>query len=134
MNHTIVAGNSVNCGTGLGLLQSLGHNLDDDGSCPFTFVGDLSNVADAGLGPLADHGGPTETHALLPGSPAIDAGRAFDQRGVRLKDGNGDMRIVPDIGAHEQPPSGSGCGLGFELAFLLPPLMWLRGRRRLSVH
>ena len=26
------------------------------------------------LGPLADNGGPTQTHALLPGSPAIDAG------------------------------------------------------------
>ena len=44
------------------------------------------------LGPLADHGGPTQTHALLPGSPAIDAGDPdivagendvpeFDQRG-----------------------------------------------------
>jgi CSLREA domain-containing protein len=38
------------------------------------------------LGPLQDNGGPTPTHALLPGSPAIDKGNSFglttDQRGL----------------------------------------------------
>ena len=45
------------------------------------------SVADLHLGPLQDNGGPTSTHALLPGSLAIDAGDtadcpATDQRGV----------------------------------------------------
>ena len=43
-------------------------------------------VANPGLGPLAIYGGFTQTHALQPGSPAIDKGHAFtlttDQRGV----------------------------------------------------
>ncbi len=51
------------------------------------------------LGPLADNGGPTWTMALLPGSPAIDAGDnadapEFDQRGPgfpRIVDGTIDM-------------------------------------------
>jgi hypothetical protein len=42
-------------------------------------------TAGPGLGPLADNGGPTMTHALLPGSPAIanglDLGLKTDQRG-----------------------------------------------------
>jgi CSLREA domain-containing protein len=104
LTHTIVSGNSPNCsGAAFQEIRSLGYNLDDDGSCPFTAPGDLSNVADAGLGALADHGGPTETHSLLPGSPAIDAGRAFDQRGMPLEDGDGDTVIAPDLGAYELP-------------------------------
>ncbi len=64
-------------------------------------VGTSSNPIDPLLGPLADNGGPTQTHALLPGSPAIDAGSSiepFDQRGAPFlrDDGNG-----VDVGAYE---------------------------------
>jgi hypothetical protein len=65
------------------------------------------------LARLADNGGPTETHALVPDSPAIDAGDPaftpppdFDQRGP------GFPRVaygVIDIGAYEaQPPAAVG--------------------------
>ena len=27
-----------------------------------------------------------------------------------------------------------GCGIGFELVFLLPPMMWVYSRRRRSIH
>ncbi len=83
---------------------SLGYNLADDASCGFFATGDLV-VADAMLGPLADNGGPTETHDLLPGSPAIDAGSAdcpppaTDQRGVARPQG-----AACDIGAVEFVP------------------------------
>jgi hypothetical protein len=67
--------------------------------------GTLTGV-DPLLGPLANHGGRTRTHALLPGSPAISlggnaAGLATDQRGP------GFPRVVgahPDIGAYEFDP------------------------------
>jgi hypothetical protein len=103
--NTIVADGSggENCA---GAITSLGHNLDDGASCGFSAPGDLSNVG-AMLGPLADNGGPAMTHALLPGSPAIDAGDdascpAADQRGVaRPFDGDGDALAVCDIGAYE---------------------------------
>jgi CSLREA domain-containing protein len=54
---------------------------------------------DPKLGPLANNGGPTQTHALLYGSPAIDTGDttlATDQRGVARPQGSAD-----DIGAVE---------------------------------
>jgi predicted outer membrane repeat protein len=73
--------------------------------------GNQFGVVNPGLGPLASNGGPTKTMALLPGSPAINAGPSplptfpgneFDQRGpgfLRVADG----RV--DIGAFEvQPP------------------------------
>jgi hypothetical protein len=51
---------------------SEGYNLDSDGSCQLTAPTDLPGT-DPLLGPLQDNGGPTLTHALRPGSPAMDA-------------------------------------------------------------
>ena len=63
-------------------------------------------------GGARDNGGPTATHALLAGSPAIDAGDplfasppANDQRGspfVRVFDGDGAGGARIDIGAYER--------------------------------
>ena len=82
----------------------------DSGITETTGIGNLLNVNPA-LGPLADHGGPTKTHALLPGSPAIDAGDPnssplsdFDQRGTpftRVFDGDGTGGPRIDMGAFE---------------------------------
>ena len=54
------------------------------------------------LGPLRDNGGPTRTHALLSGSPAIDQGLAggvssFDQRGPGYERNSGNL----DLGSFE---------------------------------
>ncbi len=51
---------------------SLGYNLDSENSCGFDQPTDLVNT-DPLLGPLQDNGGPTFTHALFHGSPAIDS-------------------------------------------------------------
>jgi hypothetical protein len=97
------AGDSANCG---GVIQSLGHNLEDANTCGFDAEGDLTGV-DPHLQPLGDNGGPTPTHALGDGSPAIDAAgpltcETSDQRGYpRPADGNGDTIAVCDIGAVE---------------------------------
>jgi hypothetical protein len=74
-------------------------------------VGSPGDPRDARLAPLANHGGYTLTHALLPGSPAIDAGNnaraseetsGRDQRDeLRNVDGNLDGTATVDIGAYE---------------------------------
>ncbi|MBI1761889.1 MAG: hypothetical protein HYR56_10680 [Acidobacteria bacterium] len=93
LRNTLVAGNSginfqIQSNT---TLTSLGFNLDSDGTSGFTntngnVVGTAANKVDAKLGPLANNGGSTLTHALLFGSPALDkgnsSGAATDQRGV----------------------------------------------------
>jgi large repetitive protein len=117
VRNTLVSepvGNAESCS---GTFASGGYNLDEDGSCGFGQGSDLVGVA-AGLDPaLKDNGGPTPTHALLPGSIAIDRGNAFggaiDQRGLpRPSDfpaiGNKEGGDGSDIGSFELqvPPPG----------------------------
>ncbi len=121
LDHTIVAGNSR------GAVPTTPDDID--GQSPVVFTADFSLIQvvspgtpllanatligfDPQLGPLADNGGSTLTHALLFGSPAMDAGDPdalpgapgvpeFDQRGnpfTRIFGG----RI--DIGAFEVQP------------------------------
>jgi hypothetical protein len=105
VRDSIIALNSsergpANCHTAAQVIESTGHNLDSDGRCRLTAAGDLPG-RDPLLGPLAANGGPTETMALLAGSPAIDAGGTDgcprrDQRGVARPSGG-----ACDIGAFE---------------------------------
>ena len=79
-------------GGGAATIASGGGNVISDGSCNPEATDQSST--DALLGPLADNGGPTLTHALSAGSPAIDAAGAaacpaIDQRGVTRPQGAG---------------------------------------------
>lgn len=104
LKSTIVAGNSIDdCERTQfdGIIRSQGGNLSGDRSCPFTERSDRRGVAPL-LGPLRDNGGPTDTRALLAGSPALDGGvqagcLAADQRGVARPQG-----LRCDIGAFER--------------------------------
>lgn len=119
LQNTIVAQNIGGPDT-FGTFNSFGHNLigNADDSTGFT-IEDLKGTTaaplNAMLGPLANNGGPTQTHALLAGSPALDAGdnvRAIDadnnalttdQRGTgRIADSaDAGTTATVDIGAYE---------------------------------
>jgi hypothetical protein len=103
-----------------GVVTSNGYNLSSDNAGGFlTATGDQVN-ADPLLGPLRDNGGPTFTHALLSGSPAIDAGDPsftpppnYDQRGTgfpRVFNGRVDIgaiemqTVTPAYAGQIQPP------------------------------
>jgi uncharacterized repeat protein (TIGR01451 family)/CSLREA domain-containing protein len=121
LKNTLVAGNS---GANFDIpanttLTSQGNNLDSDGTSGFTngvngdVVGTVGTPINALLAPLGNYGGPTPTHALLPGSPAINAGNncvltnscasnnlgfnlTTDQRGIARP-----QQTTVDIGAFE---------------------------------
>jgi uncharacterized repeat protein (TIGR01451 family) len=110
VGNSLLAGGSgadVSAGDSEQRYVSLGHNLvgtaagSIDFALEFNQPGDQTAVANALLAPLGNYGGFTDTHALLPGSPAIDSGTALsgsgnDQRGVVRGLGAG-----VDIGAFE---------------------------------
>lgn len=104
LRNSVIAGNTVDgapadCKRAFATITSQGNNIDGDGSCRLTAAGDLPSRAPL-TGPLADNGGPTDTVALLPGSPALDAADgcpATDQRGVTRPQG-----AACDIGAFER--------------------------------
>jgi CSLREA domain-containing protein len=108
---TLVAGNAgPECGVE-GLLDGH-HNLADDMTCGFDAQGDLQGV-DARLAPLGNYGGPTMTHALYTGSPALDGGDsdrcpAEDQRGVDRPDGPCDIGAYEGSIAPPAPPQSGG--------------------------
>jgi CSLREA domain-containing protein len=108
LSNTILANPDANCaGTDP---VSISHNLSTDASCGLSSPGDQEN-ATALLAALANNGGPTQTHALLFGSNAIDSADpadcpTTDQRGfARPRDGDGNGSVICDIGALE-----SDCG------------------------
>lgn len=127
LENTVIAGNTAANGAGDttgapipgpnvdGSVTSNGHNLLGAATeaSGFGGAGDQTG-ADPMLAALADNGGPTQTMALMTGSPAIDAGVAagasFDQRGR--------PRTFDDPGVANAPTS-DGTDIG---AFELQPL------------
>ena len=124
LTNTLIAGNFQGTGTTTNEFESgapIGGTVVSSSSFNVIGVGGASGltngvnnnrvgVTNAFLGPLTDNGGPTMTHALLAGSPAINAGSnalAADQNGSALttdQRGPGFVRIINgivDAGAFE---------------------------------
>lgn len=124
LRNTIVAGNDSPTNPEVaGEIFSNGYNLigDGTGGTIMPMDGDQIGTSDAPidplLGPLQDNGGPTETCALLGGSPALDAGGAVegltgDQRNMPRPVDDPLLEPAPggdnsDIGAFESQPAQS---------------------------
>ena len=121
LGSTILNASSISNDSGT--IASLGYNLSsEDGGGFLTATGDQINTTPM-LGPLQDNGGPAFTHALLTGSPAIDAGdpnfdpnafnppMLYDQRGTgydRVAHGRIDIGafeiVMPSYAGQVQPP------------------------------
>jgi len=121
LGSTILNASSISNSSGT--ITSLGYNLSSDNGGDFlAATGDQINTTPM-LGPLQDNGGPTFTHALLTGSPAIDAGdptfdpnafnppMLYDQRGAgynRVAHGRIDIGafeiVMPSYAGQVQPP------------------------------
>lgn len=101
ISNSIIAAQLLGGNCSGGAVVSLGYNLDSDSSC---VTDGLNNDKVAGspvLMALADNNGPTLTHALGTGSPALDSGacvNSVDQRGFGRPEPSG---TLCDIGSYE---------------------------------
>ena len=125
----LAASGGPNC---YGSITDEGYNISDDSSCGFSATGTAHNgdnvnpmLSTAGL---ANNGGPTQTIALLPGSPAIDT---IPQAACTYQNVNpctnpptpsSSGPLVCDQRGEPQPPPGqSACDIGaFELQQTVP--------------
>ena len=111
VGNSTAGGDCVNFGT----FNASGDDFDTDGTCA-ALAGAFTQVTSGqlALGPLADNGGPTFTHALLTGSVAIDAAAdctllddttpvTVDQRGVSRP-----QQAACDAGSFEVEGEGAG--------------------------
>jgi predicted outer membrane repeat protein len=111
LTNTIVA-NSPTGGNCAGTITSAGGNLDSANTCRLSELSDQPGT-DPRLGPLADNGGPTRTHALMAASPAqeravcteADPCPPEDQRGLDRPQFEGF-----DVGAYESELAPGGAG------------------------
>ncbi|HWI17942.1 MAG TPA: CSLREA domain-containing protein [Vicinamibacterales bacterium] len=105
-NTPVFGSAPANC---MGGVTTSNTSIENDITCGFAGSGDMV-MTNPMIGPLADNGGPTLTHALLAGSPAIDAGSPTPEH----RDQRNYPRPVfggPDIGAFEK---------GFDITLLIP--------------
>jgi hypothetical protein len=127
LSNTIVAGNTAASNpddiSGLvmanySLIQSKSGVVFEGGSAT-----DIVGKAPL-LAPLGNYGGPTETMALLPGSPAINAGNVgtgfLDQRGQASVDSNGDIGAFQSQGFTLSVASGDNQTAAVNTAFASP--------------
>lgn len=116
---SIIAGGEggANCGSGSPVTDA-GYNIDSGTSCGFTAAAHSTSNVSPRLGALASNGGPTQTMALLSGSPAIQAIPAATPGCIGATDQRGVIR-----------PQGTGCDIGaYELAIPGGPIKGYRGK------
>jgi hypothetical protein len=141
LSSTIVAGNNpATAGDVDGALQAVSdHNLIgiDTGLTGITdgvngnLIGTAAAPINPLLGPLQLNGGPTRTHALLAGSPALNkgfdsVGLASDQRGIPFLRLSG---VAVDIGAFEVQPNPQPTAQAFQAAVQAITLLQPSGAR-----
>ena len=111
-------------GTNLGLGTNTTAGSGDLIRTASGFAGTVASTADPLLNPLGKFGGLTQTMALLPGSPAINAGTSngapsTDQRG-NGRVGNVDIGAFESTGFTVTVASGSGQSTGVSTSFAAP--------------